>query len=142
MMKRQTGIWIDGAKAIIVSLEGKKESITEIYSDIENKTHHHREGNKGTYSGEHHSTNETQFDNRIKEQTNDYMDLIIDYVKKSDELYIFGPSGAKTVLKNRIQEGNKIAIDKLKGVETEEEMTVNQIAAKVKEFYNVLKSTK
>ena len=35
-MKRQTGIWIDSSKAIIVSLNGKKESITEIDSTIEN----------------------------------------------------------------------------------------------------------
>ena len=64
-MKRQTGIWIDSSKAIIICLDGKKESITEIDSDIENKTHHHREGNKGTFNGSHHSTNETQIENRI-----------------------------------------------------------------------------
>jgi hypothetical protein len=49
-MKRQTGIWIDSSKAIIICLDGKKESITEIDSDIENKTHHHKEGNKGTFT--------------------------------------------------------------------------------------------
>ena len=134
-MKRQTGIWIDSTKAIIVSLEGKKESITEIDSDIENKSHHNREGNKGTFSGERHGTSETQFDNRIKEQTNHYMDAIIDYVKKSDELYIFGPSGAKTELKKRIEESNNIFPNKLKDVTSADKMTINQIVAHVRDFY-------
>ena len=134
-MKRQTGIWIDSTKAIIVSLQGKKESITEIDSDIENKSHHNREGNKGTFSGEHHSTNETQFDNRIKEQTGHYMDAIIDYVKKSDELYIFGPSGAKTELKKRIETENKIPPNKLKEVTSADKMTINQIVDHVRDYY-------
>jgi hypothetical protein len=134
-MKRQTGIWIDSSKAIIVCLDGKKESITEIDSDIENKTHHHREGNKGTFSGNHHSTSETQFENRIHEQTKHYMDAVIDYVKKSDELYVFGPAGAKTQLKKRIQEEHLITPDKLKGIDTSDKMTVNQIVAKVRDFY-------
>jgi hypothetical protein len=134
-MKRQTGIWIDSSKAIIVCLDGKKESITEIDSDIENKTHHHREGNKGTFSGNHHSTSETQFENRIHEQTKHYMDAVIDYVKKSDELYVFGPAGAKTQLKKRIQEERIITPDKLKGIDTSDKMTINQIVAKVRDFY-------
>jgi hypothetical protein len=136
-MKRQTGIWIDSSKAIIICLEGDKENITEIDSDIENKTHQHREGNKGTFTGNHHSTSETQFENRIHEQTNHYMNAVIDYVKKSDELYVFGPSGAKTQLKKRILEEHLIAHDKLKAVVTSDKMSVNQMVAQVKEFYNV-----
>lgn len=134
-MKRQTGIWIDSSKAIIVCLDGKKESITEIDSDIENKSHHTREGNKGTFSGNHHNANETQLSNRKKEQTNYFMDSIIDYIKKSDELYVFGPAGAKTQLKKRIQEERIITPDKLKGIDTSDKMTVNQIVAKVRDFY-------
>ncbi|MFM2011171.1 MAG: hypothetical protein RLZZ479_1562 [Bacteroidota bacterium] len=136
-MKRQTGIWIDSSKAIIICLDGKKESITEIDSDIENKTHHHKEGNRGTFNGNHHSTNETQFENRIHEQTNHYMDAVIDYVKKSDELYVFGPAGAKTQLKKRILEEHLISPEKLIAVVTSDKMTVNQMVAKVKEFYHL-----
>ncbi len=134
-MKRQTGIWIDSSKAIIVSLDGKKESITEISSEIENTSHHAREGNKGTFSNGHHSSNETQLHNRKKEQTNNFMASVIDYVKKSDELYVFGPAGAKTELKKRIQTEKIIAPDKLKGITTSEKLTINQIVAKVRDFY-------
>lgn len=134
-MKRQTGIWIDSSKAIIVSLNGKKESITEIDSTIENKSYPNREGNKGTFSGSHHSASETQLNNRKKEQTNYFMDSIIDYIKRSDELYVFGPASAKTELKKRIQTEKIIAPDKLKGVDTSDKLTINQIVAKVRDFY-------
>jgi hypothetical protein len=63
------------------------------------------------------------------------MDSIIDYIKKSDELYIFGPAGAKTQLKKRIQEERIITPDKLKGIDTSDKMTINQIVAKVRDFY-------
>ncbi len=135
-MKRQTGIWIDSSKAIIVCLDGKKESITEIDSDIENKSQHHREGNKGTFSGGRHSSNEKQLTNRKKEQTSCFMDAIIDYVKYSDELYILGPAKAKNDLKKRIQVEQIITPDKLKGVDTADKMTINQIVAKVRNFYS------
>lgn len=135
-MKRQTGIWIDSSKAIIVSLNGKEESITEIDSTIENKSYPNREGNKGTFSGSHHSASETQLNNRKKEQTNYFMDSIIDYIKRSDELYVFGPASAKTELKKRIQTEKIIAPDKLKGVDTSDKLTINQIVAKVQDFYD------
>jgi len=36
-MKTQTGIWIDSTKAVIVTLNEGKESVTEIQSDLDNK---------------------------------------------------------------------------------------------------------
>jgi hypothetical protein len=35
--EKQTGIWIDSTKAIIVSLEDGKEAVTEIQSELENR---------------------------------------------------------------------------------------------------------
>lgn len=94
-MNRQTGIWIDSSKAIIISLDGDKENITEIDSDIENRSHHHDEGNKGTFSGNRHGSSETQFENRIHEQTNRYMDAIIDYVKNRMNCIFLDPQEQK-----------------------------------------------
>jgi hypothetical protein len=34
-MKKQTGIWIDSTKAIIVTLQDGKEAVSEIQSDLE-----------------------------------------------------------------------------------------------------------
>ena len=71
-MKRQTGIWIDSSKAIIVALDGNTEKITEIDSEVENSVYHNKEGNKGTFSGVHHGNSVKKFDDR-KKQALDYL---------------------------------------------------------------------
>jgi predicted methyltransferase len=49
-MKKQTGIWIDSTKAIIVTLQDGKEAVSEIQSDLENRVYHDQEGDKGSFS--------------------------------------------------------------------------------------------
>ena len=135
-MKTQTGIWIDSSKAIIVTLIGGKEKITEIDSEIENNVYHNKEGNKGTFSGTHQSDSETKFENRKNEQTDYFIEAVLSNVKKADELYVFGPSGTKTKLEQKIQNQNIINPSILRAVETSDKMTLNEIVAQVKDFYN------
>lgn len=138
-MEKQVGIWIDSKKAIIVTLDGQKEEkITEIDSEVENGVYHNKEGNKGTFSGSHHGDNETKFDNRKKEQMDYYLDAVISYVKKADYLYIFGPAETKTKLEQKIRDEKSLGKTNLKAVETSDSMTLNEIVAKVKDFYNPL----
>jgi hypothetical protein len=135
-MKRQTGIWIDSSKAIIVTLDGGKEKISEIESDLENKMYHEKEGNKGTFSGSHHSNTENKFEERRKNETNHFLKNVLSHVKLTDELYIFGPAEAKIKLEQKINTDKSFDISKLKMVETADSMTTNQIVAKVKKFYH------
>lgn len=134
-MKRQTGIWIDTSKAIIVTLEGgKEEKISEIDSDVENSVYHDKEGNKGTFSGGHHGNSESKFENRKKEQIDFFIKEVMASVKGADELFVFGPAETKIRLEQKIQ-NEKLFANKLKAVETADKMTVNEIVAKVKKFY-------
>ncbi|SHL98797.1 hypothetical protein [Flavobacterium xinjiangense] len=134
-MKRQTGIWIDTSKAIIVTLEGgKDEKISEIDSDVENSVYHDKEGNKGTFSGGHHGNSESKFENRKKEQLDFFIKEVLSYVKGADELFVFGPAETKIRLEQKIQD-EKLFTNKLKAVETADKMTLNEIVAKVKKFY-------
>ncbi|MFE3847033.1 hypothetical protein ACFX5D_03510 [Flavobacterium sp. LB3P45] len=134
-MKRQTGIWIDTSKAIIVTLEGgKDEKISEIDSDVENNVYHDKEGNKGTFSGGHHGNSESKFENRKKEQLDFFIKEVLSYVKGADELFVFGPAETKIRLEQKIQD-EKLFANKLKAVETADKMTLNEIVAKVKKFY-------
>jgi stalled ribosome rescue protein Dom34 len=138
-MEKQVGIWIDSKKAIIVSLVGQKEEkITEIDSEVENSVYHNKEGNKGTFSGSHHGDSETKFDNRKKEEMNYYLKSVMNYIKKSDYLYIFGPGETKTKLEQKIHDDKSLEKINLKAVETSDNMTLNEIVAKVKDFYNPL----
>ena len=134
-MKRQTGIWIDTSKAIIVTLEGgKDEKISEIDSDVENSVYHDKEGNKGTFSGGHHGNSESKFENRKKEQLDFFIKEVLSYVKGADELFVFGPAETKIRLEQKIQD-EKLFTNKLKAVETADKMNLNEIVAKVKKFY-------
>lgn len=134
-MKRQTGIWIDTSKAIIVTLEGgKDEKISEIDSDVENRVYHDKEGDKGTFSGVHHGNSESKFENRKKEQIDFFIKEVLSHVKGADELFVFGPAETKIRLEQKIQD-EKLFANKLKAVETADKMTLNEIVAKVKKFY-------
>ena len=138
-MEKQVGIWIDSKKAIIVSLNGQKEEkITEIDSEVENSVHHNKEGNKGTFSGSHHGDNETKFENRKKEELNYYLKSVISNINKPDYLDLFGPGETKTKLEQKIGDDKSLEKTNLKAVETSDNMTLNEIVAKVRDFYNPL----
>ncbi len=138
-MEKQVGIWIDTKKAIIVTLDGhKEEKITEIDSDVENNVYHNKEGDKGTFSGNHHGDSETKFDNRKKEEMDYYLKTVLSYIKGSDYLYIFGPAETKIKLEQKLREQKSLGKINLKAVETADKMTLNEIVAKVKDFYNPL----
>jgi hypothetical protein len=138
-MEKQVGIWIDSKKAIIVTLDGQKEvKITEIDSEVENGVYHNKEGNKGTFSGSHHSDSETKFDNRKKEEMDYYLKAVLSYIKGSDYLYIFGPAETKIKLEQKLRDEKSLGKINLKAVETADKMTLNEIVAKVKDFYNPL----
>ena len=138
-MEKQVGIWIDSKKAIIVTLDGQKEEkITEIDSEIENSVYHNKEGDKGTFSGEHHSDSETKFDNRKKEELDYFLKSVLFYVKGSDYLYLFGPGETNIKLEQKIHDDKSLGKINLKAVETSDSMTLNEIVAQVKDFYNPL----
>ena len=138
-MEKLVGIWIDSKKAIIVTLEGQKEEkIKEIESEVENRIYHDKESDKGTFSGNRHSDNETKFDNRINDQMDNYLEAVLNYIKGSDYLYVFGPAETKIKLEQRIRDIKAIDKINLKAVETADSMTLNQVVAQVKDFYNPL----
>jgi hypothetical protein len=131
---KQTGIWIDSSKAIIVKLLNGKESTIEIQSEIDNRVHHDGEGDKGTFTGIRHSNNEKKFDEKKQHQIKSYLENVIDQIKIDDEFYIFGPAEIKLKLKTLIEDDKQLS-PKLKSVETSDSMTNNQIVARVKEFF-------
>jgi hypothetical protein len=135
-MKRQTGIWIDSSKAIIVALDGDTEKITEIDSEVENSVYHNKEGDKGTFSGAHHGNSDKKFEERKKQELDYFIKSVLSYVKKSDELIVFGPAQTKIKLEHKLLTDHLLEPGKLKAVETADKMTLNQIVEKVRRYYN------
>lgn len=136
-MKKQTGIWIDSSKAVMITLAEGKESIRELKSDIENKVYHYHEGDSGDFMGTRHINNEKKFDERKKQQTDHFLKMVIDEIEGVDELYIFGPAEMKTKLKKKIESGEVTLRTKLKSVETAGRMSTNQMVAKAKKYFNL-----
>jgi hypothetical protein len=132
--KKLTGVWIDGKKAIIVSLSGKEENVSQIESAIENSHHHFHEGDPGTFMGNHHINHERKFNERKKHQTDQFIDQVFTAIRDSDELYIIGPSLFKNHLANRILNENGAA-PRLRVLAASEYLTLNQCVGQVKNFF-------
>lgn len=132
---RQTGIWIDTSKAILVTLHEGKENVRTVDSVIENSIYHDHGGNKGTFMGRQHVNDERKFEARRKHQMSDFLEEVLQQTKDSDELYVFGPAGMKTELSKMINGSKRNSTVTLKAVETADKMSLNKIVAKVKKFY-------
>lgn len=70
-----------------------------------------------------------------KNQIDNFLKQVTEHIKNSDELYVFGPAEIKLKLKDKIESNGKLSA-KLKSVETADSMTLNQVVAKVKEFFS------
>lgn len=136
-MKNQTGIWIDGKKAVVIAFTNGKETIREIESDIEDMSHHlHYEGDKGTFLGTHRHNSEPRIQERKRYQTYKFLDKVIAELDGVDEVFIMGPSVMKKKLQTRIQADKQLQ-PKLKGIVTTGHPTLNQCVEKVREFYKI-----
>ncbi len=133
-MKKQTGIWIDSSRAIVVSLTDGKEVVNEIESNVENSVHHKGEGEKGSFMGTSHVNHERKFDERKNQQIDNFLDEVSGQFKLADEVYVFGPAEIKVKLQQKIEANSELS-HKLKKVETSDSMTMNQVVAKVKDFF-------
>ncbi len=133
-MKKQTGIQIDKSKALLIQFEDGEKSIREIESHIDNPSHHETEGDPGSFMGGNHITLERKFEKRANHQIDNFLKSVINEVKDSDELYIFGPAELKLKLRDRIEHDRNLS-SKLRGVDTTDSMTLNQSVAKVRDFF-------
>jgi hypothetical protein len=135
-MSNKTGIWIDSSKAVIVRLKDGKESVIELEGNIENSIYHDGEGDKGSFAGGQHMSQERKFEERKRQQIDKYLDDVIGAVKNDDAIFVFGPAEIKIKLKQKIED-DPMMKNKLQSVETADSMTQNQVVAKVKSFCGV-----
>lgn len=133
-MIKQTGIWLDKEKAIIISLFEEKHTIKHIDSKIEGRERFEGEGKKyGRFGGQFLSM-ENKKKNRLKKQSVEYLKRIIPEIKNSDKIVLFGPAEMKTELEKLILKDHNLK-DRLMAVKIADSMTENQLVAWVKKFY-------
>lgn len=132
-MKKTAGLWIDHRKAVIVVVSNKGEKTKMIESNVE-KQSAPSAGEPSTSPYESHMVPaDDTLQRKFTDQLNTYYDEVISLIRNAEAILIFGPGEAKGELKKRLER------DKLGGlieaVETVDDMTDRQIAAKVRDFF-------
>ncbi|MCK9281643.1 MAG: hypothetical protein M0P71_13540 [Melioribacteraceae bacterium] len=128
-MKTNMGLWIDHRNAIIVSLTEDGEKTNRINSNIENDAL--------TYGGTNNDSEDNIRDRRYTNFINKYYDEVIKFVQDAESIFVFGPGDAKNELKKRLE--NEIKNKQIIDIETVDNMTDNQIVAKVREYFKLYK---
>ncbi|MCK9419975.1 MAG: hypothetical protein M0R70_11415 [Nitrospirae bacterium] len=132
-MKTTKGLWIDRRKAVIVSVTDNKEEIKEILSHVE-KQPGRFEGVRSTtsYPAQLVPADDSQ-ERDLTGHLDKYYDEVISHLRDAEAILIFGPGEAKGELMKRI-ERDKLS-GRIAGVETADKMTVPQVAAKVRKYF-------
>ncbi len=131
---KQTGIWLDKDKALIVTLENGKEEFDIIPSNIE---HFRIHGGSGTRfkGGPQDVVQDSKFLEREKHQLRAYFKNIISEINDTDALLIFGPAETYEKFNKEVNENYKRLSTKIRAIKKADSMTDNQIKSKVKEFF-------
>ena len=134
-MKKQAGIWIDTKQAVIIFLKKNSADIKIVNSSIEGRARD--AGGKKLFSrfGIQFSNVQKKKATRKTDELQDYFKEVVNEIKDTDEVVLFGPAKIKTELeKYMLNESIQLPI--IKRVETaDSKMTQNQMVAWVKEFY-------
>jgi hypothetical protein len=132
-MKTTKGLWIDHKKAVVVAVTGDREEVIEVLSHVE-KQPGRSEGVRATkpYEAQLVPADDSKERHRTG-HLDKYYDEVIARLGDAEVLLLFGPGEAKGELVKRI-ERDKLS-GHIAGVETADKMTVPQIAAKVRMYY-------
>jgi hypothetical protein len=133
-MKTTKGLWIDRRKAVVVAVTDKGEQVKEILSHVE-KHLGRFEGARSTtpYEAQQVPADDSQ-ERGLTGQLDKYYDEVIAQVRGTELILIFGPGEAKGELIKRIEK-YKLS-GRIARVETADNMTVPQIAAKVRKYFS------
>lgn len=131
-MKKQCGIWLDFAEALIVHLNGKEVATQTIPSEID-RGHPKGGARSKTPWGPMDVMDEKKVLARTTQQAKAYYQQIIQAMGEVEEIYVFGPAEAKIGLQKALVEAH--LKDKVKAIEVADSMTKNQKVAQVKAFF-------
>ena len=132
-MKTTIGLWIDHRKAVIVRISDNGEETTVIESKAEKQPGRFA-GVRSTTSYESQKVpSDGRRDRQFTDQLNIYYDEVISMLRGAESILLFGPGEAKGELKKRLE--NDHLPHHIDAVETVDQMTDRQIAAKVREYF-------
>ena len=132
--KRRTGLWLDQRRAVIVTLLGKTAKIENLVSGVERHTRLAGGARAAAVYAAQDVASESSHHRRFENQLAAYYQRLISYLKRADEVLVFGPGEAKTELKKALEK-QKSFRGKIVAVEPADKMTERQIVAKVRQGF-------
>ena len=130
-MDRNVGLWIDHKQAYVIWYENDR--IEVILSNIEPPAHF----SGGTQLGgklNHKGDLELRHNDRYKLQLSKYYQQVITKLKDVNSIFIMGPGEAKIEFEKALKRQKNMQNRLLKS-ETADKMTMNQMIAHVRKFY-------
>jgi len=132
---KKIGIWLDHEKAHFI--DAGKHVLYTVYSGEESQPRYPGEHGDGAKLGNNRSTNnENQKHKRQQNILSQYYHDIANRLNDYDEVYLFGPTTAKDELRNHLK-ADKHSAYKTIHVQHADQLTENQMVAKVKQFFNL-----
>jgi stalled ribosome rescue protein Dom34 len=133
-MDRNVGLWIDHKQAYIIWCDGDK--IDVVLSNLEPPAHFSggtQLGGKMNQKGDL----ELRHNDRYRLQLARYYQQVINKLKDVDSIFIMGPGEAKTEFQKALKRHKNMQNRLLKS-EPADKMTMNQMIAHVRKFYQNL----
>jgi stalled ribosome rescue protein Dom34 len=127
-MKKKIGLWIDHREAVIVEITDKAEQIIRIISDAEKQIRFEGGSRKDGLQ-----ITESVRGKKLDAQRSDYFEDIIAHIRDAELIQIFGPGEAKNQLAKHLEQAG--LKERILEVATMDNMTDNQVAAKVRERF-------
>ena len=133
--QKKAGIWIDQEKAYIFKIAGKEEPVMEkINSGIELRSRIQGDKEEVTRFGSIILGEREKKQRRQQTERAKYYKNIITHIQDADYCQIFGPGETKHELAKAIRKNNTMK-EKILAVENSGRLTLNQMTAKVKNFF-------
>lgn len=132
-MKTKAGLWIDHRQATIVIVSDAGEEIKQVSSHAEKQRR--RTGSTplhGNFEAQKVPSDDRQL-RVFTAQLNTFYDEVIDCIRDAESILILGPGVAKDELKARLEEKN--LGDRISSIETADNLTNPQLAAKVRQHF-------
>ncbi|MDT8402249.1 MAG: hypothetical protein RQ743_11190 [Bacteroidales bacterium] len=131
-MGKNVGVWLDKEKAYLISVNGGKHRVEKVESNVESRVRYQGETKSYSRIGGAFFNPSKKKTKREKHQLNHYLTDLSVKLSDAENILIFGPADVKKELKKvLIKRKDKPAIR----LESAEQMTENQMVARVKEHF-------
>ena len=138
-MKKETGLWIDRRKAIIVTLSDGTEDIRIVESNVDRRVRRAGGSRSRSPFGPQEIMAERKRENEFADQLARYYSEVVACLRDAQSIVILGPGEARIELKKCLERerlGERVVC-----VEAADKMTDRQIVARIRQHFHNRRQT-